>query len=639
LESTVSVSTTFTPVSGAAPTIGVVVRDKAATPAALRTDEQTLGTPYAVPTEHASVSNLDYDLSDAVCMANVSAAMSASFALPAGTTLTSSTRGLPGGPGTAYGITNASLSSRTVTFTMQPPTYIPTQQNEKHTAVTFRFTGPDGYVFDVPLQLGRDHFLKWPSLTVSTTSEPSEIAVRATRLVIRWPFTGDRRVVDAMGNTATFSGGFTRDDNETAIIVPQTIADQSCTLTLTIAPRGTAPTRPVPSSLRREYLSTTVPSSRIIERKIPTAVTSIGLHGQPLGGQTNDTMLRGDFETDKTTPDSSATARGIGIDTIRWVQGVTSQLHINESVSNKDPFIFTRGVPITIRVVILLSATFQKVLSYNMPEVADSDEANSHNFFTHESKFDSARASWTAAGSVCRAPIKYCTLATLPRGAGLSTRTLLVQNADTRQSERALRYELQDVYTMELPRRDDDINPANTHVRMITTYADSGNPRSGVFKLDLRSVTSYTPPFTIFGLRETNTNQGSRPSIKYIEESGQKKLSVQNSGTTEKLACTLPTNCRIVYTYSATSGGVIEVRNADGTPMDPPALKAHTLSNFGNTTDTPVFHTQVDTTNGVMIFHHCVARAELVVAPTDSDDFTAAQHSALLDWARATSST
>jgi hypothetical protein len=73
--------------------------------------------------------------------------------------------------------------------------------------------------------------------------------------------------------------------------------------------------------------------------------------------------------------------------------------------------------------------------------------------------------------------------------------------------------------------------------------------------------------------------------------------------------------------------------------MDPPALKAHSLSNFGNTTDTPVFDTQVDTTNGVMIFHHCVARAELVVAPTDSDDFTEAQSTALLIWARATSST
>jgi hypothetical protein len=373
--------------------------------------------------------------------------------------------------------------------------------------------------------------------------------------------------------------------------------------------------------------------SRIIERKIPTTVT-VGPHRHA-----NETMLRGDFETDKTTPDEAATARGIGIDTIRWQQGVDSKIHINVSVSDKDPFIFTRGVPITIRVVISLSGTFQKVLSYNMPEVADSDEANSHNFFTHESAFDSARASWTAAGSVCRAPIKYCTLATLSRGAGLSTRTLLVQNADMRQSERALRYELQDVYTTELPRRNDDIVPLNTHVRMITTYADSGNPRSGVFKLDLRSVDTYTTPFTIFGLRETNTNQGSRPSIKYIEESRQKKLSVEINRTTEKLTCTLPTNCRIVYTYSATSGGVIEVRNADGTPMDPPALKAHSLSNFGNTTDTPVFDTQVDTTNGVMIFHHCVARAELVVAPTDSDDFTEAQSTALLIWARATSST
>jgi hypothetical protein len=200
-----------------------------------------------------------------------------------------------------------------------------------------------------------------------------------------------------------------------------------------------------------------------------------------------------------------------------------------------------------------------------------------------------------------------------------------------------LQYELQDTYATTLPKRNDDINDANTHVRMITTYADSGNPRSGVFKLDLRSVTSYTPPFTIFGLRATNTNQKSRPSIKYINEAGQTKLSVETSGETytnlTKLPCTLPADCRIVYTYSSTSG-VIEVRRTDGTLV---ASTTHTLNSFGDTTDTPIFDTQVDTTNGVAIFHHCVARAELVVAP--GSDFTEAQSTALLDWACATSST
>jgi hypothetical protein len=469
-----------------------------------------------------------------------------------------------------------------------------------------------------------ENFLKWPDLAATgTTSEPNEIAVRATRLVIRWPFTGDRRVVDAMGNTATVSAGYAKENNTAASIVPQTIADQSCTLTLAIAPRGTAPTRPMPLRVTKEYGSTTVPSSRIIERKIPTTVT-VGAHRHA-----NDTMLRGDFDTDKTTPDGAATARGIGIDTIRWQQGVDSKIHINDSVSDKDPFIFTRGVPITIRVVISLSGTFQKVLSYNMPEIADSDEANSHQFFTHESTFDSARASWTAAGSVCRAPIKYCTLATLPRGAGLSTtRTLLVQKAST------LRYELQDVYTTALPRQNDDIVTADTHVRMITTRADTNGAKSGVLKLDLRSVPATTP-FTIFGLRETDPDSTSRPSIKYIEESSQKKLSVQNSGTTETLTCALPTDCRIVYTYSSTSG-VIEVYRTNGTLV---AEKTHTLRNFGNTTLNPDYS---GTSNGVMIFHHCVARAELVVAP-GSSDFTEAQQEALITgtsaWARRTSST
>jgi hypothetical protein len=174
---------------------------------------------------------------------------------------------------------------------------------------------------------------------------------------------------------------------------------------------------------------------------------------------------------------------------------------------------------------------------------------------------------------------------------------------------------------------------------MITTRADTNGAKSGVLKLDLRSVPATTP-FTIFGLRETDPDQKSRPSIKYIEESSQKKLSVEipsglYENNPEKLDCTLPTDCRIVYTYSSTSG-VIAVYETNGTLV---AEKTHTLRNFGNTTLNPDYS---GTSNGVMIFHHCVARAELVVAP-GSSDFTEAQQEALITgtsaWARRTSST
>ena len=519
--------------------------------------------------------------------------------------------------GTAYGITGATLIGTTLTFKMQPPTYVPTGA-DKHTAVTFTLAGPDGYAFDVALVLTKDSFLKWPSLSAGgTTSEPEAIAVRATRLVIRFPFTstGDVRVPGMAGNIATFTSGFSRDDNQTATIVPQTIVDHATTLTLTIAPRVSAPTRPVPASLTRSYASSTVPASRIAERAFPTRVVFVGTHEH-----FDNIMLRGDFETEKTTDNVAATVRGIGISAITWAQGTTSKLYINGSVTKQDPFIFAPQVTTRARLVFSLSGAFQSVLAYDLPGwIGGAGNSNSHEFFTHETHFDSERSSW----SLCRAALKYCTYAVV----GYTARTLIVQNASTSK------YELQDAYATALPARNDAITASDTHVRMITTNADTNAPPAGILKLDLRLVTDYTRPFTIFGLREGSPDSDSRPSISYVTESSTPTLVVKNNGTTLKLACTLPASCRVIYRYTGGSDGELTVLNSAGTSV---ATCTHSLSNFGNATLNPSHTT---TTNGVVILHHCVSRAELVVSPNTQGNlqFTAAQHTALMTWASANS--
>ena len=169
---------------------------------------------------------------------------------------------------------------------------------------------------------------------------------------------------------------------------------------------------------------------------------------------------------------------------------------------------------------------------------------------------------------------------------------------------------------------------------MITTNADTNNPPAGILKLDLRLVTDYTRPFTIFGLREGSPDADSRPSILYVTDSGTPTLAVKNNGTTQKLACTLPASCRIIYRYTGGSGGELTVLDSAGASV---ATCVHSLSTFGEATSTPSFGT---TTNGVAIFHHCVARAELVVSPNTQGNFqfTAAQQTALMLWAKANSS-
>lgn len=609
--STVLVTVTFTPASSA-PTIGVRVSDRDSTPATLLDASVALGVPYVVPTTLTSKTCLDYPFpGDSLCMAGIDAAMSASVAVPTGTTLTTATRGLPGGPGTAYGITDATLTGTTLTFKMQPPTYVPTGA-EAHTAVTFTLTGPDGHAFDVALVLTADSFLKWPSLLTSTTSEPEEIAVRASEMTIRFPFTGDTRALGLSG-IATFDSGFSRADSQTGTIIPQTIVDHATTLTLTIAPRGSAPTRPIPASLTQSYLSATVPASRIVDRPFPTTVRFIGGHSH-----FESIMLRGDFETEKTTANASATVRGIGISEIRWEQGVPSKLHINESVSQKDPFIFAR-VTTSVRLVFSLSGVYQRVLAYDLPEWdAGFGDSNSHEFFTHETRFDSTRSSW----SLCRAALKYCTSA-VTGPPPYTARTLLVQNASTSK------YELQDEYTTAMTARNDEITQANTHVRMITTNADTNRPPGGVLKLDLRLVTNYTRPFTIFGLRESSPNSESKPSIVYVTESDTATLVVRSPGHEIKLACTLPASCRIMYRYAGglTGKGELTVLNASGNVV---VTCTHSMPNFGNATSTPSYST---TSNGVAIFHHCVARAELVVSP--NTQFTEIEKAALMTWAGA----
>ena len=614
--STVLVTVTYTPENGTTPTLGVRVSDKAATPGTLLDSDLALGAPYAVPTALTSVTCEDYPFpGDSLCMADIDAAMSASVAVPTGTTLTNAARGLPGGPGTAYGITDATLSSGKLTFKMRPPTYVPTGA-ERHTAVTFTFTGPDGHSFDVALVLTADSFLKWPSLLGGTTSEPEVITLKADRLIIRFPFTGDKRIPSEIpGNITTFSGGYSRDDNQTGAIVPQTSDDHATTLTLTIAPRASAPTRPMPGSLTRPYASTTVPGSRIVEKTIPTIVR-LGEHKHVEEAN----MLVADFETDKTTPSAAVTVRGIGIKEVTWKQGVDSKIEINKGVNQQDPCIFAR-VTTTMRYVFSRSSVFHSVLTYELPNVIAASESNSHQFFTHEATFDSTRPSW----SQCRAALKYCTR-TVPGPPRYTGRTLLMQNSTS------LKYELQDVYTD--PLSGDEITAANTHVRMITTNADTNAPPSGILKMDLRSVASYTLPFTIFALREGSPSGASRPSITYMREDGFEKLVVTNNGSTHKSTCTLPTSCRIVYRYG-TSGGVLVMLEPGGTST----TTTHTLSNFGQATTTPVFTSALPTSstnNGIAIFHHCVARAELVVSPS-SREFTAEERSALMSWASTSS--
>jgi hypothetical protein len=271
-----------------------------------------------------------------------------------------------------------------------------------------------------------------------------------------------------------------------------------------------------------------------------------------------------------------------------------------------------------MRYVFSLSGAVSRVLAYDLPldNVIGADDSNSHQFFTHEATFDSARSSW----SQCRAALKY----RAHFGADFTTRTLLMQNSTSSK------YELQDAYATELPKRNDEITAANTHVRMITTNADTNNPPAGILKLDLRLVTNYTRPFTIFGLRENSPDSDSRPSILYVTESSAPKLVVKNNRVTHTLACTLPASCRIIYRYTGGSDGELTVLDSTGTEV---ATNTHSLSNFGNATSTPSYTT---TANGVAIFHYCVTRAELVVSPT-SRSFTNAEQAALITWAQTNS--
>jgi hypothetical protein len=287
------------------------------------------------------------------------------------------------------------------------------------------------------------------------------------------------------------------------------------------------------------------------------------------------------------------------------------------------PYLFAK-VPTTLQLVFEKTGTALGLVTHNIE--LGVHPVDSFRFFTHDTTFDASRSGWDS----CRSALKYC--AFTARDGSTMARTLLVLNSATS------RYELQDLYTTALTKRTDEITPANTHVRMITTFADTNGPPGGVLKLDLSSVTTYTQPFTIFGMRESSPNSTSKPSILYLTETGQSKLVVRSPGTELQLACTLPASCRIIYQYAGglTGGGVLTVLNSDGSSV---ATCTHSMPNFGEATRTPDLASG-STSNGVAIFHHCVARAELVVSPNTQGNlqFTAAQLTALMAWAGASSS-
>ena len=636
---TVVVTATFTPTTAeTTPSLGVRVSDRSGAVDSAGTTilESTaaIGSTYAAPTELTSVTCLDYPFpSDVVCMAGVTAAMSATVEVPTSTTLTSATAAR------GYAVTLFTLTTKTLAFTLQAPASVP---SASATAVTFAFSGPDGSAFSVTLPVGPTETMTWPTMTGETTTVPASagIEVGNDTLVINWPLTGDLRTTDGGVGVVTFAKdglSYTRLSSTSASVVPFSFVSHSCRLTITVSPRAS---RTV-AAQSQTYESTTVPASRIVCSRLPT---SLAITKPNFGTVGESETARTGFTVSVITDDSAATYRGIAITPSTWTQStgvIASGEHTG--VSADYAYLFAK-VPTTLCLAFrynTASADVQKALYATMAE-ENIQENNFFTFFTHETFPGDFNRDVIGAMSNCPRVLKYCAkdLSLYGQGSLGVRRTLLGRNHVNGNYE--LQAEYPQASAMWLQQNDPAYTTrTNFDARSITTYLGLSERKAGVLKIDLVGVHAYTRPFTIFAVRERGPRNGtdSKPVLIY------KNVGVDNVATLvmqsptsrdASITYTLPDSCRIYYRFTAGEAGDLVVQDTSGSSL---ASAGHTHGYTREPTrGTPDFFD--DSKRGLVIFHFCVARAELVMSSISdgtANSFTTAETTALLSWAQKTS--
>jgi hypothetical protein len=341
-----------------------------------------------------------------------------------------------------------------------------------------------------------------------------------------------------------------------------------------------------------------------------------------------------------TTVDAAAIYRGIAITPSTWTQStgvIASGAHTG--VSADYAYLFAK-VPTTLCLAFRY-ADVQRALYATMAE-NNIQENDFFQFFTHETYAGNFNSNVIGAIVNCPRVLKYCAkdLSLNGQGGDVVVRTLLGRNHVTGQ------YELQAEYPQASQMWLQQNDPAYTtrtdfDARSITTYLGLAERKAGVLKIDLVGVSAYTRPFTIFAVREVGPRNSadSRPALIYKNVGNVPTLVMQfHDGVTSRdvsITYTLPDSCRIYYRYTAGEAGDLVVQDTSGTTL---ASVGHTHKYMREPTrGTPDFFD--DSKRGLVIFHFCVARAELVMSSGDSNTkFTAAETTALLSWAQKASS-